>query len=417
MTQTLHPIDVIGMGSSPSDLTKAQMEVIATADILMGAKRHLEALTETPCEKKETPKALNELVAFLKSHMAAKKIAVIASGDPLFFGVGSYLIKHLGPSAIRIHPNVTAVGAAFARLKIPWHDAHVVSFHGREMGEDRFGEFCGKEKIAIYTSPENHPGKIAHMLLSLGMTGFRMGVVERMGYPDETISWLDLKIAVASRFADPNMVILLKDQKSGASQESRFKLISGTPEEWFVHEAGLITKSEVRVVALSKLSLERDHIVWDLGAGCGSVAIEASRVVERGRIVAVEQKPERVAHIQENIRRFGVKNVTVVQATLPTGLDRLPRPHRIFIGGGGKTLSTIIDQAASFLLEDGLLVVNCVLLENMLEAVKTMEKNGFCVDLVQIQVSRSRKVAEGRMLKSENPVFVITGKKEKESQP
>ena len=166
----------------------------------------------------------------------------------------------------------------------------------------------------------------------------------------------------------------------------------------------------MRAVTLSKLGLAPGQVFWDLGAGSGSVAIEASLFLGNGRIVAVEQKPERIAQIKANARRFDVRNLRVVQAVLPAGLARLPKPDRIFIGGGGKDLGRIISTGASYLRPNGRIVINTVLLPNVTIALESLKALGFATDLIQIQIHRSREMPWAERLEALSPVWIITGR-------
>jgi precorrin-6Y C5,15-methyltransferase (decarboxylating) len=181
------------------------------------------------------------------------------------------------------------------------------------------------------------------------------------------------------------------------------------PENYYHHQQGLITKSEIRAITLSKLRLLRDHILWDLGAGSGSVSIEASLLVPAGKIFALEKKPERIEQIEINKNRFGVTNIEIVHAVLPDGLERLPRPDRIFIGGGGRDLANIINAAVPFLKPDGLVVVNTVLVQNIYTATEALKALDFKTTCVQVQIGRSRDMPWGERLDAQNPVWIISG--------
>jgi precorrin-6Y C5,15-methyltransferase (decarboxylating) len=187
----------------------------------------------------------------------------------------------------------------------------------------------------------------------------------------------------------------------------------GTPDHWFVHEKGLITKALVRAFVLSMLRLEKHHTLWDLGAGSGSVGLEATLLLPQGLVYAVEKNAERIRQIRANAEKFKVENLTAVHIDMPDGLDRLPRPHRVFIGGGGNVLPGILEKAAVFLEHGDLIVVNAVLLETLTMAVKRLEEMKFKTSVTQIQVSQSRKMPWGQYMESLNPVWIIVGEKEK----
>jgi precorrin-6Y C5,15-methyltransferase (decarboxylating) len=152
-------------------------------------------------------------------------------------------------------------------------------------------------------------------------------------------------------------------------------------------------------------------VFWDLGAGSGSVSIEAALFIKKGSIFAVEKNTERIAQIKENRNRFGVENLHIVQSDLPDGLETLPRPDRIFIGGGGQGLERIINAASAFLRPDGLVVVNTVLLENVNISRKTLQGLGYRTDVVQVQINRSSRMPWGERMDAQNPVWIVTGEK------
>ncbi len=348
----MKPVAVIGMGLSPEDLMDVHRRLIRQADILVGGRRHLDSFPDHTGTKYTLTRDLNETVQFIKASMKEHSVVVLASGDPLFYGIGACLIRSLGRDNVLIYPNITAVSGAFSRIKVPWHDAKIISLHGRNRPEKLLEATAGADKVAVYTDPERDPAWLARYLLEHDMTDFRMWVLEQMGSPKEVIAEYSLAEAEKKRFRDPNMLILIRER---ARADQALPLYPGMPEHAFVHEGGLITKAEVRVIALSKLRLEPGHVFWDLGAGSGSMAIEAAVFVRFGAIYAVEKEPKRIQHIRANKERFGVPHLHPVQTTLPEGMAHLPPPDRVFVGGGGKRLPEIIVQAAAFLGEDGVM--------------------------------------------------------------
>jgi len=325
------PVTIVGLGLGPENLTEAQRRVIAAAEVLVGGRRHLGYFPDHGAEKKEITRDLDGLVDFIREKMAACAVVVLASGDPLFYGIGGRLIKALGPDNVTVYPNITAVAAAFARVKIPWDGAAVVSLHGRSQLGDLWRAMESSDHVAVFTDPSHSPAWLARTLVARGHDHWRLAVVEQMGGPEEKVRWLDLAAALTFQAAEPNLVIVQRQ----APQPRPLTL--GAPDHWYAHSQGLITKAEVRAISLSKLRLEADHVLWDLGAGSGSVAIEAALFVTQGRIFAVEKDPERVAMIRSNAERFKVANLTVVQGRVPEGLDMLPR-------GGGPLFETRRDH-------------------------------------------------------------------------
>jgi precorrin-6Y C5,15-methyltransferase (decarboxylating) len=336
-------------------------------------------------------------------------VVVLASGDPLFFGIGARLVEAFGPDRVMVHPNVSSMAAAFARLKEPWGGVRVFSLHGREPQRTLLQALAEEDRIAVLTDPERSPAWLARLILNQQGGGFRMAVMQALGTASERHGWYSLEQAAAMKFVEPNLVVLKRELEPIAA---RRPLRLGTPDEWFEHQQGLITKSEVRAVTLAKLGLEPGQVLWDLGAGSGSVAIEASLLIGKGRMVAVEKNPQRIEQIKANARRFNVHRLSVVQAELPEGLKGLPKPDRIFIGGGGRSLPLIIPEAVRHLKPDGIVVISAVLLQNVHGAEAVLRRLGFTTEMVQVQIHRSQPMPYGERLEALNPVWIITARRQ-----
>lgn len=417
-------VQIIGMGLSQNDLTEHHKSLIEKADLLVGGWRHLEFFHNLEKEKLTISKNIASVVETIKKRMVSDQIVVLASGDPLFFGIGSTLVRELGKDAVTIYPNISSLGAAFSFIKEPWHDAALISLHGRDSRE-LVSLLKTNSKIGILTDNTRTPGWIARQILNSGISGFRLWVMERLGAKDQIITCHDSMEAMADmEFAMPNVVVLLSSDSSKAKKKS-FSHVSfphmhflhppvwpGMPDDMFVHERGLITKSEIRSISISKLRLvSKDHLVWDLGAGSGSVGIEVSHFIPRGRVVAVEKNESRIADILANKERFRVTNLSIVHGNSLDVMDDLPDPDRIFIGGGGKDLVKIVQQAGKRLDQKGVMVINTVLIQNMEPVLAALKNMGFKSELVQVQVSKSKTMPVGERLEAFNPVWVISGER------
>ena len=236
-----------------------------------------------------------------------------------------------------------------------------------------------------------------------------MCVLEQLGYDEERIRWFSLDQAATSRFSEPNLVVLVREPGAGPPRKP---LHVGTPSDWFAHDSGMITKSEVRAVTLARLALAPHHTLWDLGAGSGSVGIEASLLVPRGRVWAVEKNADRISHIRANVSAFQVNNLEVVQAVLPGGLEPLPDPDRVFIGGGGNGLGDILQTVLGRLKPGGRVVVNTVVLSRLHQVAALLEDARMAVRVTHVQVSRSRPLGNGFYMTPLNPVWIVSGQKE-----
>ena len=404
-------VKIIGLGLTPKDLTAEHLKIIEKADILVGGKRLLDHFAQCAAQKKTIDKNLEGVIDFIKDRMASRSIVVLASGDPLFFGIGARLVKALGSENVVIYPNISSVAAGFARIKEPWSNVRVVSLHGRNNERILFKALETENVVAVFTDPKNNPARLAQRLIEEDFMNFSLCVLESLGTSDERFNWYPPDQAAAMVFAEPNLVILKKSPQDPNLKKSLFL---GMPDNYYHHQQGLITKSEIRAITLSKLRLLKDHVLWDLGAGSGSVSIEASLLVPAGKVFALEKNPERIQQIENNKSQFGVKNLEVVHAVLPEGLEGLPQPDRIFIGGGGRDLANIINAAVPFLKPDGRVVVNTVLVQNIYTATEALKALDFKTTCVQVQISRSRDMPYGERLDAHNPVWIITGMRKSE---
>ena len=398
------PVQVVGWGMSPDDLTLKVREIIREAQVLVAGRRLLDYFPDHPGQTILLGKDPESTLAQLPALAAKLRVVVLASGDPNFYGVGPLVVKVLGAERVVIHPNVTAVQAACARLKLAWQDATVISLHGRTWANLDTALNRGVEKLIIYTDPEHTPAAIARYLLERGQGAARLCVLEDLGQATERLTWINPAEAQARQFSPLNMVVALLEKQS----QPAAGLHLGLPEEALAHQGGLITKAEVRAVVLAKLALHPGLILWDVGAGCGSVGLEASLLLPGGQIFAVEQDAARAGQIRGNAEKFGVTNLEVVCGRAPGGLTGLPAPPRVFIGGGGQDLKEILKTVIDRLEPGGRLVLTAALLETIETARAVLAQAGWEAEITQLQVSRSRPLGDGIYLQALNPVWIVT---------
>lgn len=411
------PVTVIGTGVSKEDLTHRHLQIIAGADCLAAGRRYLDYFPESTAEKWVITSDIDGMLAWIRLRVKDRRVVVLASGDPLFFGIGSTLIRELGQENLVIYPNISSVAWGFAAIGESWHDAGLVSLHGRQETtlEDSLQT---RDLVAVLTDTTNTPGAIAQRLSGQGISCYAMCVLERLGTPFQNITWYqDLESVSGISAASPNLVILKrKSPKPTPAMQTAPAIYPGMPDETYLHEKGLITKADVRSIVLSKLQLTSpDMVLWDLGSGSGSVSIEASVFLPSGRIFSIEKAASRIDMIRENCTRFRVENVFPVHGMLPEAIDLLPDPDRIFIGGGGQGLAAIAEKAAQRLKPGGVIVINTVLVQTLQMAIDTLEQMELSTEAVQVQVSRSRPMPFGHRFEALNPVWVITGSKLKET--
>ncbi len=407
----MNPINIIGIGLSRHDLTPRHLKLIDECDVLVGGKRQLAMFdTQNKCTITVTGR-ISDLMETLEKKMHTAKIVVLASGDPLFHGIGSTMLSYFDKKYLRIYSNISSVSAGFALIKEPWHDAKIVSFHAKHKQSFSFADLKNETKAVFLTGPDTGPHYIASGLEKQGLTCFRLCVLENIGSPEkEKITWFDSCDQVKEqKFADPNLVIILK--KSDAQMPGQACAHhTGMPDSMFARQKGLITKSEIRSIVLSRLRLtQKDLVLWDIGAGSGSISIEAALQLPYGRVYAVEKHEDRINDIICNIENFACTNIRVMNKAFPCGIEDMEAPDRIFVGGGGRDIGIVVETACRCLCPSGVIVINTVLIETLEPAVNMLEQLNFNPDIVQVQVSRSKKMPFGRRFDALNPVWIISG--------
>ena len=382
------------------------LEVIAQAEVMIGHQRHLDIFTDFRGEKMPIGD-LPEVLEFLKR--TDKRVVVLASGDPTFFGVSRFLLRNLPKERIEIFANVTSMQYAFACIKEPWDDAIFVSVHGRGM-HVAVDKIIAAEKACVLTDKVNTPAAIAAELIERGAEGYEAWLCEDLGLATEKFTKTSVRGLLELKPSDLNILILIKTYEPNLVQ---YPLI-GIDDDEFHTSKKLITKQEVRAVTLSKLQLQDDLVLWDIGAGSCSVSIEASNLMPNGRIFAVERNLQCIGFINENLKKFCTRNVKLVEAFAPEGLEDLPDPDRVFIGGAGGKLDEIIDAVAQRLKPDGIVVINAVTLDTLSQAVEFLEDHGYTVEATCVNIAKTRKLTEYKMFEAQNPVYVIAAWKESE---
>lgn len=423
---------LVGIGYRP--LNERAAAAVRNASVLLASTRLLDVFTRYAEHEqvKDRIKVIDKVpdtIVFIRDwfsnsarHTSSSALVLLASGDPFFFGIGRRMIEEFGPGQVEIIPDLSSMQEAFSRVRIPWDDAFCISVHGgpdiakrRKLPYEvadipRLLERHGK--LAILTDRQNNPSVIAQMVHSALRTSHSavvMHVCEKLGYPEERVWSGAVEDAVTMNFADPNVVIL-QLQKSGDRSQKTEEIQFGLKEQDIAHSRGLITKDEVRAVAIHKLRLPERGVLWDIGAGSGSVSIEAARMLPHLQVFSVERSEEQVAHIKANRASFDVRNVSVIEGAAPDVLAGLPAPDRIFIGGSGGSLGSIVRYIGG-VMSPGIVVINAATLETLNEALTALEQNGFSVEVAEVSISRSKLVAGKRLMTALNPIYIVTGAK------
>jgi len=395
---------------------------IQKAQMIIGARRTLDLFQDQMSPQtlqRPLSGALSQVPEWIRAAQSdGLRVVVLATGDPLCFGIAAYLAAHLCIDAIEVIPNVSTLQLACARLGMPWQQMKFSSVHAKDAGEwlpgsdARHGLYSLMQdirqhaRLAILTGPENSPDKIARMLVIEGMQDdVEMAVCERLCQDEERIiTGICVSTAAEMRFAEPNVMLLWRTSLHSEP------VLFGHADDAFQQrypEKGLITKQEVRAVSLARLQLRADSIVWDIGAGSGSVGLEAARLCRRGHVYAIEKNLEDSQIALSNLRRFGLSNYTLENAKAPAGLDLWPAPDAIFIGGSGGELDLLIELCLKRLKPHGKLVMNFVTLENLATAVAALKQADASWDVITLQASRSKPILHMHRMAAENPVWLV----------
>lgn len=400
---------------------------LKTADVIVGGTRVLALFADhisSGALKLDLTGQLMKVPDWIRDAQAERKrVVVLATGDPLCHGIAGFLQARLCIESCEIIPNVSMVQLACARLGIPWQDIKILSVHSRDAGEwsDVAGHDHGlyailnaarlHSPVAIFTSPENSPDRIARMLIHEGLDGdFRMAIAECLLRKNERIvTGYSISDIATHRFSDPNVVVLWRFKISERG------VVFGLADNRYRQrqpDKGLITKREIRAVSLARLQLRQNSVVWDIGAGSGAVGLEAARLCVEGYVYAIEKNADDVVIANENRRTLGVNNYTLVHGKAPMGLESWPRPDAVFIGGSGGELNELIELCLARLSPSGWLVMNFVTFENVARAIEKLKNLGVHWDITQLQASRSRPILDMNRLAAENPVWIVCATQE-----
>lgn len=420
-----NPCRILGvLDDGAASLNATALAHLRTADLVIGATRTLALLDDEirlGADHRDLTGQLSAVPEWVRAARADHlKVVVLATGDPLCHGIASYLAARLCVEALEVLPNVSTLQLACARIGLVWQDAKIVSVHAKDAGEWLVGAppshglyalaqaLRHHDRLLVLTSPDNTPDRLARLLLAEGQgADFHLAVAERLQTADERV-WADLapEDAAQRTFADPNVVLLWRT--TPRANPVRFGLADSDYQQR-QPDKGLITKQEVRAVSLARLQLRADSVVWDIGAGSGSVGLEAARLCPQGHVWAIEKNDADVEIARRNQRAFHVSNHTLVQGKAPEHLDGWPDPDAVFIGGSGGELAELIALVLRRLRPGGTLVMNFVTLENLATATQALAAAGSSIDwdVLQLQAARSKPILHMHRMAAENPVWIV----------
>jgi precorrin-6B C5,15-methyltransferase / cobalt-precorrin-6B C5,C15-methyltransferase len=390
------------LGVDGGSLPAASAELLARATLVAGGRRHLDAHAPAGAAQIALTGALEPALDALAAHDGPA--CVLASGDPGFYGIVRALAARVGAERLDVRPAPSSVAVAFARLGIAWDDAVVVSGHGRDP-HAALAAALRHPKVAILTAPAAPPAWYAERLAGSGRT---LAVAERLGEEDERVVRGTPEEIAAAAFAEPNVLVVLDPASAGNGRARvwppRTPAGWALPDDAFAHRAGMVTKAEVRALALARLGPGTGDLVWDVGCGSGSVAIECARL--GAAAIGIDKDPDAIALTARNARAHGVP-VQAVEGEAPGALGALPDPDAAFVGGGGANLDAILDVCCARARRA--VVVTLAIVERAGPALGRLQAAGLEAEATMVQASRLRPLAGGHRLAAENPVVVVSG--------
>ena len=394
-------VTLIGMGSGqPENLTLQGLAALRQADLILGARRLL-AVLPAGCTENRAAAYRPDEVAELLQTSGAENAVLVYSGDTGFYSGASAMIEKLEALGVRarVLPGLSSIQLLAAALGRPWQGWNLVSAHGRIC--DPVAECMQGRPTFFLTGGSEDPATLCAQLAAEGFGDVQGVVGQCLGTPEEKLFRGSVKELAAGRFNSLSVLLV-------EAAEVLPRRAPGLPDEAFERGDVPMTKQEVRAAVLAKLAVRPEDILWDVGAGTGSVSVELALAAPRGRVYAVECRPEGCALIKANREKFRTRNLVLVEGLAPAALSDLPAPDAVFIGGSKGSLAAIVDATLDK-NPDARICVSAIALESLSAAVATLTAKGRTVQVSQIAVSRARAVGGLHLMMAQNPIYLITG--------
>jgi len=406
-------VHIVGIGDDGVEgMTAQARRVLEAADLLLGPESCATLLPPALAGRLETTANLEELCDRIEA-AGPKKLVVLASGDPLFYGTARYVCGRLGKDRFEVVPHVSSMQLAFARVKESWEEAFLANLSGQSI-ERVVDKVRGSETVGLFTSEQWPPSAVARTLLDEGIDYFQAYVCENLGSPDERVTQGSLADIAAEAFGPLNVMILVRRARAADTPGHAGSRLFGNPDECFLQarpKRGLLTPCEVRSLALAELGLHARSVVWDVGAGSGSVSLEAARIAQAGLVHAIEMDPDDHRLITANAERFGVSNLKAVLGKAPEAWKGLPDPDAIYVGGSGRDVAMLVEEAWKRLKSGGRLVTACNSIENLAAVHAILRARSGNAAYWMVNIARGIEQMDRIRFEALNPTFLIAATK------
>ncbi len=402
---------IVGIGDDGlPGLTESARKVVIEADYILAPAAMVRMLEELSTRVAPLETDMAGAVRQAREALAHRRPVLVTGGDPLFYGVARYLGERLGKDAFEVVPHVSSMQLAFARIKESWEDAYLTNLAGRPI-ESVIDRIRTAEKVGLFSSEETPPARLAQKLIDRGIDYFKAFVCENLGSPDERVTQAELSELAGMDFHPLNVVILIRkpNRPDRASRQSRHRMFGNSDESFAqaLPKRGLVTHAEIRAIALAQLDIRATSIVWDVGAGSGSVAIEAAQLASQGMVYAIEPEPADVSLIEANAEEFGTPNVRAILGRAPEILAALPDPDAVFIGGTGRQVDLVLKAAFDRLCQGGSMVVNVATIEALATAHETLKRLCGQVRVWNVTIARGIEQMDWLRFEAVAPSFLL----------
>jgi len=404
-------VTLVGIGDDGcASLSARAINAITRAQVLAGGERHLAFFKQFSGERILLKNGISQSLDRIAQLADEHNVCVLASGDPLFFGIGALVIKRLGGEHVEIMPQPTSMQWAFAKVGLRWDDASFVSLHGRPL-EGFLTRLRRVKKLAVFTDEDNSASRLARLMVEYNCTAWRAWLCENLAGPDERVRSFSIEELALCEDIRPLNVLILERTDSSWNPPPPIPFIHEDEFAKRIPKKGLITKREVRLLSLAAMRIGPDSVIWDIGAGSGSVSIEAAMMAYEGRVYAIEIDPEGVEICLENLRHHAIDNVRVIAGRAPEALADLETPDAVFIGGSKGSMEEILETVLNRIAAGGHVVANAITLENASEIYSVLRRRGIVPDVTLLQVSRAEPLARYLRYEALNPIQIFAATK------